>query len=198
MEKIRVVLADDHVLVRTGVRLLLASHNIEVVSEASNGRALLRDVRRYLPNIAVVDISMPLLDGIEATRRIRNISPKTRVVLLTMHNDARFATRAINAGVWGYVVKDEAIERLVEVVRRVAAGGRCLPEGIEPKRDELTTKEREVLQLICEGNKNSDIARIMSRSVNTVRAHRARLMRKLGVGSATELLDVAERRGLIP
>ena len=198
MENIRLVLADDHVLVRAGVRLLLASHNIEVVSEASSGRALLRDVRRHLPNIAVVDISMPLLDGIEATRRIRNISPKTRVILLTMHNDARFATRAINAGVWGYVVKDEAIERLVEVVRRVAAGERCLPEGIEPERDELTTKEREVLQLICEGNKNSDIARIMSRSVNTVRAHRARLMRKLGVGSATELLAVAERRGLIP
>ena len=198
MEKIRVVLADDHVLVRTGVRALLASHGIEVVSEAGDGRELLRDVRRHRPNIALVDISMPLLDGIEATRRIGNVSRDTRVVLLTMHDDARFATRAIDAGVWGYVVKDEAIERLVEVVRRVAAGERCLPEGIEPERDELTTKEREVLQLICEGKKNSDIARIMSRNVNTVRAHRARLMRKLGVGRATELLDVAEQRGLIP
>lgn len=198
MEKIRVVLADDHVLVRTGVRALLASHGIEVVSEAGDGRELLRDVRRHRPNIALVDISMPLLDGIEATRRIGNVSRDTRVVLLTMHKDPRFAARAIDAGAWGYVVKDEAIERLVDVVLSVASGKRCLPDGIEPSRDELTTKEREVLQLIFEGNKNADIARIMSRSVNTVRAHRARLMRKLGVGSATELLDVAEQRGLIP
>ncbi len=198
MNKIRVALADDHVLVRTGVRALLTAHGVDVVSEASDGRALLRDVRRHLPDVAVVDISMPLLDGIEATRRIANLSPDTRVVILTMHNDRRFAARAIAAGVWGYVAKDEAIERLVEVVRAVASGERCLPEGVEPAPDELTTKEREVLQLIIEGNKNNDIARIMSRSVNTVRAHRARLMRKLGVGNATELLNVAEQRGLVP
>ena len=198
MDRIRVALADDHVLVRSGVKALLTAHNIDVVSEASDGRTLLRDVRQHTPDVAVVDISMPLLDGLEATRRIGHVSPQTHVVMLTMHRDERFAARAIDAGVWGYVVKDEAIERLVEVVRQVANGQRCLPEGIEPLSDELTTKEREVLKLIVEGNKNSDIARIMSRSVNTVRAHRARLMRKLGAGTATELLDAAERRGLVP
>jgi DNA-binding NarL/FixJ family response regulator len=198
MNRIRVALADDHVLVRSGVKGLLTAHDIDVVSEASDGRTLLRDVRQHTPDVAVVDISMPLLDGLEAARRISHVSPQTRVVMLTMHRDERFAARAIDAGVWGYVVKDEAIERLVEVVRQVANGTRCLPEGIEPLSDELTTKEREVLKLIMEGNKNSDIARIMSRSVNTVRAHRARLMRKLGAGTATELLDAAERRGLVP
>ncbi|UCF10254.1 MAG: response regulator transcription factor [Candidatus Bipolaricaulota bacterium] len=197
METVRVALADDHVLVRAGVRQLLASHGITVVSEAGDGRALMRCVRDHLPEVAIVDISMPLLDGIEATRRISKISPETRVVLLTMHDDERFAQRAIAAGVWGYVKKDDAIEHLVEVVRRVADGERCLPEGVESESDRLTTKEREVLQLILEGKKNRDIAEIMSRSVHTVRAHRARLMRKLGARSATDLLDEAESLGLV-
>jgi len=192
-----VVLADDHALVRAGVKALLASHGIDVVAEAGDGRALLREVRQHRPDVAVVDVSMPLLDGIEAARRIASWSPSTRVVVLTMHDDERFMARAMNAGVWAYVAKDEAIDRLVDAVHRVASGKRCLPENIEPLDDPLTTREREVLQLICEGKQNSDIAHIMSRSVNTVRAHRARLMRKLGVTSATELLNVAEKRGLL-
>ncbi len=191
------VLADDHALVRAGVKALLASHGIDVLAEANDGRELLREVRRHHPDVAVVDVSMPLLDGIEAARRVASWSPQTRVVLLTMHDDDRFLARAMNAGVWAYVAKDEAIDRLVDAVHRVANGERCLPEDIEPLEDSLTTREREVLQLICEGKKNSDIAHIMSRSVNTVRAHRARLMRKLGVASATDLLNVAEKRGLL-
>lgn len=191
------VLADDHVLVRAGVKALLVAHDIDVVAEAGDGRELLREVRRHHPDVAVVDLSMPLLDGIEAARRIASWSPTTRVVILSMHDDKRFVARAVHAGIWAYVAKDQAIDRLVDAVRRVANGERCLPSEIEPQDDPLTTREREVLQLICEGKKNSEIARIMSRSVNTVRAHRARLMRKLGVTSATALLDVAERRGLI-
>jgi DNA-binding NarL/FixJ family response regulator len=197
MDQIRVVLADDHVLVRSGVRALLAAHDIVVVDEASDGRALLRSVRRHAPDVALVDISMPLLNGMEATRRIASISPDTKVVLLTMHDDPSFVARGVGAGIWGYVVKDEAVDHLVDVVRRVARGERCLPAGVQPFYDELTAREREVLQLLAEGNRNADIARIMSRSVHTVRAHRSRLMRKLGVGCSAGLLDAAERLGLV-
>jgi len=192
-----VVLADDHALVRAGVKALLADHNIDVVAEAGDGRELLHEVRRHQPDVAIVDVSMPLLDGIEAARRIASRSPDTRVVVLTMHDDERFVARAMSAGIWAYVAKDEAIDRLVDAVRRVAAGERCLPQDVEPIDDPLTTREQEVLQLICEGKKNRDIAQIMSRSVNTVRAHRARVMRKLGVSCATDLLTVAEQRGLL-
>jgi DNA-binding NarL/FixJ family response regulator len=197
VKAIRVVLADDHVLVRAGVRTLLESQGMHVVAEASDGRSLLRVIREHLPDVAVVDISMPLLNGIEATRRITKISLETRVVLLTMHDDERFVSRAVDAGIWGYVAKDEALEHLVDVVRRVARGERCLPHAVHSEGDRLTTREREVLQLILEGRKNRDIAEIMSRSVHTVRAHRARLMRKLGARSATELLDQAEELGLV-
>lgn len=194
---IRVVLADDHELVRACLRAVLASRGIEVVAESEDGRALLRDVREHRPNVALVDVSMPLLDGIEATRRIDRLSPETRVVILTMHADEHLARRARSAGAWGYVVKDEAPDRLVEIIERVAGGERCLPNGASDTGDLLTTREQEVLQLIAEGKRNRDIAEIMRRSIHTVRSHRARLMRKLGARSASELVQVARERGLL-
>lgn len=194
---IRVVLADDHELVRACLRAVLASRGIEVVAESEDGRALLRDVREHRPNVALVDVSMPLLDGIEATRRIDRLSPETRVVILTMHADEHLAQRARSAGAWGYVVKDEAPDRLVEIIERVAGGERCLPDGTPDTGDLLTTREQEVLQLIAEGKRNRDIAEIMRRSIHTVRSHRARLMRKLGARSASELVQVARERGLL-
>jgi two-component system response regulator NreC len=194
---IRVVLADDHDLVRTCIRTLLASHGIDVVAEAGDGRSLLRDVREHRPDVALVDVSMPLLDGIEATRRIGKLSSETRVVILTMHPDAHLARRARSAGAWGYVVKDETSDRLIEVIERVMAGERCITAGDSEDHDVLTTREREVLQLIAEGKRNQEIAAIMSRSIHTVRSHRARLMRKLGARSATELVKAAEERELL-
>jgi two-component system response regulator NreC len=193
---IRVVLADDHDLVRACIRTLLASHGIDVVAEAGDGRSLLRDVRQHRPDIALVDVSMPLLDGIEATRRIARLSSETRVVILTMHPDVHLARRARSAGACGYVVKDETSDRLIEVIERVMAGEQCIPAG-DPDDDVLTTREREILQLIAEGKRNQEIAAIMSRSIHTVRSHRARLMRKLGARSATELVQVAEERRLL-
>jgi two-component system response regulator NreC len=193
---IRVVLADDHDLVRTCIRTLLASHGIDVVAEAGDGRLLLRHVREHRPDIALVDVSMPLLDGIEATRRIAKLSSETRVVILTMHPDAVLACRARSAGAWGYVVKDETSDRLIEVIERVMAGEQCIPTG-DTDDDVLTTREREVLQLIAEGKRNREIAAIMSRSIHTVRSHRARLMRKLGARSATELVKAAVARELL-
>ena len=194
---IRVVLADDHDLVRTCIRALLASHGIDVAAEAGDGRSLLRDVREHRPDIALVDVSMPLLDGIEATRRIAKLSSETRVVILTMHPDARLADRARSAGAWGYVVKDETSDRLIEVIERVMAGEQCIPTSDPEGDDVLTTREREILQLIAEGKRNHEIATIMSRSIHTVRSHRARLMRKLGARSATELVKAAEDRNLL-
>ena len=196
---IRVVLADDHDLVRTCIRALLSSHGIDVVAEAEDGRALLREVRAHRPDLALVDVSMPLLDGIEATRRIAKLSPETRIVVLTMHPDDLLARRACAAGAHGYVVKDETPEQLIDVIERVASGERCIEaEGPEEEEEDLlTTREREVLQLIAEGKRNREIAVIMSRSIHTVRSHRARLMGKLGVRNATELVKAAEERGLL-
>ena len=194
---IRVVLADDHDLVRTCIRTLLASHGIDVAAEAGDGRSLLRDVREHRPDIALVDVSMPLLDGIEATRRIAKLSSETRVVILTMHPDARLADRARSAGAWGYVVKDETSDRLIEVMERVMDGEQCIPTSDPEDDDILTTREREILQLIAEGKRNREIADIVSRSIHTVRSHRARLMKKLGARTATELVKAAEERDLL-
>jgi len=194
---IRVVLADDHDLVRTCIRTLLASHGIDVVAEAGDGRSLLRNVREHRPDVALVDVSMPLLDGVEATRRIAKLCAETRVVMLTMHRDDHLARRALGAGARGYVVKDETPDRLIDVVRRVAAGEQCIARDGESDGDILTAKEREVLQLIAEGKRNADIAAIMSRSIHTVRSHRARLMRKLGVRSGPELVRTAQDHGLL-
>lgn len=196
MKAIRVVLADDHGLVRAGVKALLVAAGIDVVSEAEDGRDLLKQVRHFRPDIALVDISMPLLDGLEAARRIPRISPATRVIMLSMHDDAKYADRAAASGAWAFVSKDEAPDQLVDAVSRVMAGERLL-DSSGSTEDDLTSREREVLHLIAEGKKNVDIAELMSRSVHTVRNHRARLMRKLGARTAAELVAIAEERDLI-
>ncbi len=198
---VRVVLGDDHTLVRKGIKALLDSSIAEVVGEAEDGRALLRVVRALAPDVALVDVSMPLLNGIEATHRIGRLSPKTRVIVLSMYADKGYMRQAWQAGAWGYVLKDEAPDQLLAAITSVAAGKRYFPHGVPQKALEdtpiLTEREREVLQLIAEGKKNAEIAQIMSRSLHTVRNHRARLMRKLGVHSATELVEAAERLGLV-
>jgi DNA-binding NarL/FixJ family response regulator len=196
MMSTRVVLADDHVLVRSGVRALLESAGIEVVAEASDGHELLAQVRELRPDVALVDLSMPRLDGFEAARRIPTVSPETRVIVLSMHHDTKYADRAGLLGAWAYLTKDEAPDRLVEVIRRVVGGERLLHD-VEADPETLTPREREVLQLIVEGKKNAEIADVMKRSVHTVRNHRARLMRKLGVRSAAELVAAADAKGLV-
>ena len=193
---IRVVLADDHGVVRSGLTALLAASGIDVVCEAKDGRELLKRVREHRPEIALVDLSMPLLDGFEAVRRAESLSPETRVIVLSMHDDPEYVRRAGALGAWAYVTKDQAADRLIDVVQRVAAGERLL-EATPGTVEELSPREREVLQLIAEGRKNAEIAGIMNRSVHTVRNHRARLMRKLGARNASELVDVALGRELI-
>jgi len=201
MNRIRVVLGDDHALVREGIASLLTSSGIEVVGEAGDGRALLRAVRRARPEVALVDISMPILNGIEATRRIGRVSAGTRVIILSMHADEGYVSQAARAGAQGYVRKDEVPTRLIAAIEAVAGGGTYFPGGIPEVEGEdgpsLTEREREVLQLIVEGKRNAEIAHIMSRSLHTVRNHRARLMRKLGAHSAAELVEAAERLGIV-
>jgi len=192
----RVVLGDDHALVRAGIRALLDAAGIDVVSEAGDGREFLHAVRAEKPDIALADLSMPLLDGLEATRQISTTVSETRVIVLSMYGDAEYVRGAREAGAWGYVVKDDAARRLIDVIERVAAGENCLPADTGSFDDPLTPREREVLQLIVEGRKSDEIATIMNRSVHTVRNHRARLMRKLAVNTAADLVRVAEERGL--
>ncbi len=202
MRSIRVVLGDDHTLVRQGIRTLLASSTIDVEAEAANGRDLIKQVQKLHPDVALVDISMPLLNGIEATRRIAKVSPKTRVIILSMYTDKEYIANAYQLGAWGYVLKEQAPERLLEAIGAVAAGKRYFPDRATvddstPVNERLTPREREVLQLIAEGKKTSEIAQIMTRSLHTVRNHRARLMKKLGVHNAAELVKAAEELGLV-
>jgi len=200
VNRIRVVLGDDHALVREGIASLLSSSGIEVVGEAGDGRALLRVIRRERPDLALVDISMPILNGIDSIRRLKRISPDTRVIVLSMYADQGYVAHAAQAGAHGYVPKDEAPTRLLAAIAAVAAGKTYFPDGIPELKEEgpsLTEREREVLQLIVEGKRNAEIAQIMSRSLHTVRNHRARLMRKLNAHSAAELVEAAERLGIV-
>lgn len=196
------VLGDDHNLVRQGIRALLALSQICVVGEAKDGRELVRQVKELTPEVALVDISLPLLNGIEAARKIRHVAPKTRVIFLTMYQDRGYVTRAREVGAWGYVLKEEAPEQLITTIETVANGRHCFPselvgETVRIEGKKLGPREREVLQLIAEGKKNKDIARIMIRSLHTVRNHRAHIMRKLGVHTAAELVQAANEMGLV-
>ena len=200
MRSIRVVLADDHRLVRQGIKALLTKPYLCIEDEAEDGRALIRAIRACRPDIALVDVFMPLLNGIEAIPRIKRISPETRVIVLSMFGRDRLLLRAKCAGAEGYVLKEEAPEQLLDAIKTVAAGGTYFPTLLEKEtveRVELTPREREVLQLIVEGRTTKEIARVMTRSLYTVRNHRVRLMKKLGVRTGVELVQAAEELGLV-
>lgn len=196
------VLGDDHNLVRQGIRALLALSHICVVAEAKDGRELVKQVKELAPEIALVDISLPLLNGIEAARKMKRVAPGTRVIFLTMYQDKGYVTQAREVGAWGYVLKEEAPERLITTIEAVANGRHCFPselagEIVRIEGEKLGPREREVLQLIAEGKRNKDIAEIMTRSLHTVRNHRAHIMRKLGVHTAAGLVQAANEMGLV-
>ena len=199
------VLADDHALVREGLSALLVSASFDVVDVCGDGRELVRLARAHRPDIALVDISMPLLNGLEAVRHVRRVSPETKIVILSMHTDQEIISQARHRGVSGYIFKDTPAKTMLEMLRRIADGNLVFPEqesegSTRPAGaivGDLTSREREVLQLIVEGKRNSEIAEIMMRSLHTVRNHRARIMRKLGVGMAADLITVAEQMHLV-
>ncbi len=208
--KIRVLLADDHALVRQGFRLILGGQpDMEIVGEAGNGREALEQAERLHPDVVVMDVAMPELNGIEATRRLATVSPQTRVLALSMHKDSAYVREILRAGARGYLLKDSIDADLVAAVRAVSRGEGYLSPSVSDavlsdyRRqvsdpvDLLTSREREVLQLIAEGKTNKEIATALNLSVYTVDAHRGRIMDKLNLHTTSELVRFAMRKGLV-
>ncbi|HWB98049.1 MAG TPA: response regulator transcription factor [Bryobacteraceae bacterium] len=215
MSRVRVLLADDHTLIRAGLRMVVqAQPDLEVVGEADTGRDAVTLAETLKPEVAVMDIGMPVLNGIEACRQIRATSPDTQVVMLSMHSDEGYILRALRAGAKGYLLKDSAEADLARAIRAAAAGkaffspavGKVLLEdymrklertGAEDSYDLLSPREREILQLVAEGKSSKEIADLLSLSVYTVETHRARLMQKLNLRGIPELILYAVRKGII-
>ena len=213
MNRIRVLLAEDHTIVRKGLRSLLDDETeIEVVGEAEDGQQAIELVQRVQPDVVLMDITMPVLNGLEATRQIKKLFPQVKVVVLTVHSTEEYIFQILRAGASGYVVKQAAVSELVQAIQTVYRGDSFLSpsisrqvveeygrraEAIEDKYDRLTDREREVLQLIAEGRTNREIAQLLHVTVKTVEAHRAHLMDKLGLRSTAELTRYALRKGMV-
>lgn len=206
---IRVILADDHVLVRQGLRSLLERDKFQVVAEASDGQELIQLAEKLVPDVAVVDISMPTLNGIDAARELGRACPKTKVILLTQHEEEQYIHEALRASVKGYVLKSQVASDLVHALQQVSRGGIYLSPGVsqavveayrtrsENPSDPLSSRERQVLQLIAEGRSTKDVASLLGISVKTAESHRSRLMQKLDIHETASLVRYAVRRGLV-
>jgi DNA-binding NarL/FixJ family response regulator len=212
---IRILLADDHTVVRDGLRALLEKQpDMEVVGEAADGRDSIRLAEEQKPDVVFMDIAMPVMNGIEATRRIVTANPATAVVILSMHQDESYVLRALKAGAKGYLLKDSLRSDVIEAVRSVSQGrsfltkkvSRILQEdyvrqlerrGLDDTYDLLTDREREVLQLIAEGRTNKEVAGLLMVSLTTVETHRTHILQKLGLHSVPELILYAVRKGII-
>ena len=208
MALLRILIADDHSVVRAGLRALLESRSgWEVCAEASDGRDAVEKASKLKPDVAILDIGMPLLNGVEATRRIRASSPDTEILILTMHESDELVQQVVEAGARGYVLKDDADRVLLAAVdaarlhkpyfsTRVitaADSADASSESARSSRSRLTPREREILQLLAEGKSNKEVASLLSISVNTAEAHRANIMLKLDLHSVAELVHYAIR-----
>ena len=205
---LRILLADDHVIVRQGLRALLDRERLEVVGEASDGREAVRLAMTLRPEVAVLDLAMPLLNGMDTAREILKTDPRTKVILLTMHTEDRYVLEALRAGVSGYVVKTRAAGDLLQAIREVQRGHFYLSPGIsrvvieaflakgDPPSDPLTSRERQVLQLIAEGKTTKQAAALLDISVKTAETHRTRIMQKLDIHETAGLVRYAIRLGL--
>jgi two-component system, NarL family, response regulator NreC len=210
MKRIRILLADDHAVVRQGFKMILgAQSDMEIVGEAGNGREAVELAENLKPDIVVMDVAMPELNGIEATRRLSTSSPHTRVVALSMHKDNVYVREILRAGARGYLLKDSVAADVVNAIRAVARGESYLSPAVSNAVlddyrkhvtnpiDLLSSREREVLQMLAEGKTNKEIAVVLNLSVYTVDAHRGRIMEKLNLHSINELVRFAVRNGLI-
>jgi DNA-binding NarL/FixJ family response regulator len=213
MSRTRVLLADDHTLVRAGIRSLLESiEEVEVVAESGDGRETLELIAKHRPDIALLDIGMPGLNGLEVAKRVSQESPKTRVIILSMHGDATYVHQALRAGVSGYLLKGAAVSELPLALKAVTCGETYLTpkvskqvvEGFLREGEEeagplegLTKRQCEILQLVAEGRSTKEIAGILDVSVKTVETHRSRLMDRLDIHDVPGLVRFAIRSGLV-
>jgi DNA-binding NarL/FixJ family response regulator len=211
MSKIRVLLADDHAILREGLRSLLSlQDDIEVIGEAGDGQAALELAHQLQPDVVVMDIAMPVMDGLEATRRLKHVQPETRVLILSQHDNREYAFSVLQAGAAGYVLKKSGGAEVAAAIRSVCREGAFLPPAIarevmeryikqpqdEAGQPRLTEREKQVLRLIAEGKSNKEIAELLCLSAKTVAAHRANIMGKLEIHSRAELVKYAIRHGL--
>jgi two-component system, NarL family, response regulator NreC len=215
LKKIKVLLADDHKMIRAGLRLVLEQQpEISVAGEADDGRQAVSLAQELKPDVVVMDIGMPNLNGIEASLHIKQALPDTAIVMLSMHSDEGYILRALRAGAAGYILKDSAEADLVSAVRAVAEGksffspkvSRILLEdymrklrktGAEDSYDLLSAREREILQLVAEGQSSKEIANLLNLSVYTVETHRGNIMQKLNLRGIPELILYAVRKGIV-
>jgi DNA-binding NarL/FixJ family response regulator len=215
MKTIRILLADDHTVVRKGLRLLLESvPEFQVIADASSGREAVALAEQHMPDVIVMDVAMPILNGIEAARQITAKLPQTAVVFLSMHGDESYVRQALKAGARAYLLKDSAEYDLIQAVKAVSEGkaffspaiSKMLVEdymrqmrerGVEDSYELLTTREREVLQLLAEGKSNKDAAALLNLSLYTVETHRSNIFQKLNLHSGAELILYAIRKGVI-
>ena len=213
--QIRILLADDHTIIRSGLKLLLEQQpDFKVVAEANDGREAVQFVVTDHPDVAVLDIGMPQLNGIEATRQILATEPEVRVVILSMHSDEGYVLRALKAGARAYILKNSAESDLIRAIRTVNEGksffspaiSKMLLEdyvrqvqekSVEDSYDLLTPREREVLQLLAEGKSNKDVAAMLNLSLHTVETHRGNILQKLNLHGTPELILYAVRKGII-
>jgi two-component system response regulator NreC len=212
---IRIVLADDHVVMRNGLKLLLERQpNFEVAGEAINGREAVEICEKQKPDVLVLDIAMPNLNGIEAARQISAKMPQVAIVILSMHSDESYVLRALKAGARAYLLKDSAEADLINAIRAVSEGKaffspaiskmlvedymrRLEQRGVEDSYELLTTREREILQLLAEGKSNKEVAAMLNLSLYTVETHRGNILQKLNLHSVPELILYAVRKGVI-
>ncbi len=212
-EKIRVLVVDDHAIVRQGVTMVLETDaELEVVAEAASGEEAIEAVRELQPDVVVMDVGMPGLSGFEATRRIRESHPGVNVLALTVHDDEAYVFQMLQAGAVGYVLKRAGAQDVIRAVKAAHRGEALLHPTVanllirdylaraergEAAVDEISDREREILKLIAEGKTSKEIAQMLYLSVKTVQAHRANLMRKLGLHDRVELVKYAIRKGII-
>jgi two-component system, NarL family, response regulator NreC len=215
LNPILVLLADDHTLIRAGLRKVVeAEPDLRVIGEANDGREAVALAQTLKPDVVVMDIGMPRLNGIEAARQIRDLSPDTQMVMLSMHSDEGYVLRALKAGAKAYLLKDSAEADLARAIRAAAGGksffspavGKILLEdymrklqrtGAEDSYELLSAREREILQLVAEGNSSKEVAGLLNLSVYTVETHRARIMQKLNLRGIPELILYAVRKGIV-
>ena len=206
---IRVLLADDHEVIRQGLKLLIEREGFRVVGEAADGQKAVRLASEVSPDIAILDVGMPILNGLEAARELKKVSPKTKTILLTRHDEEQYITEALRAGVKGYVLKNQSAPDLVHAVQQVSHGETYLSPNISRTvvdvllnksgftKDPLTNRERQVLQLIGEGKSCRQLSAILGISIKTAESHRTRLMQKLDIHDVATLVRYAIRRGFV-